>query len=156
MLSAEEEADINRLIAPVVVAGVAPPAAPSQNLAGVTHAPADHIRLRERLILGVACGSNIQIEVAHSEVDFSEPDESGTWSACVSVVLRLKAWGRQVHDETGTGRVTVCHDQATAEAEAGRKAIDSGARRLAKRFAPSLGQQALGRIEQQVRASGGR
>ena len=138
MLTAEEEADVLRLFP--AAAAPAPTPAPLGD-----HPPPVLFAIRERLVLDAACGSDSwSVEVVRRDLDFCSQEEDGAWSACVSVVVRLHAFGRASHDETGTGRAKQAElDAQTVEAIAFHRAVDGGVRRLAKMFAVSLGQQVL-------------
>lgn len=112
-------------------------------------------RYREDLVLDKACGEGgWQIEEREVTTDFIEEDGASGWSCCVSMVVSLR-WGRSVHEETGTGTATGERDAEAATAVARQQARTSGMKRLAKRFASCLGQDALRAIERQLHAERG-
>jgi hypothetical protein len=109
-------------------------------------------RYREDLVLDKACGEDgWQIEEREVTTDFVEEDGTHGWSCCVSMVVSL-SWGGSVHEETGTGTATGERDAEAATAVARQQARTSGMKRLAKRFASCLGQDALRAIERQLHA----
>ena len=111
-------------------------------------------RYREDLVLDTACGEDgWQIEEREVTTDFIEEDGT-SWSCCVSMVVSL-SWGGSVHEETGTGTAEGERDAAAATAAARQRARTSGMKRLAKRFASCLGQDALRAIERQLHAERG-
>ena len=112
-------------------------------------------RYREDLVLDKACGEGgWQIEEREVTTDFIEEDGASGWSCCVSMVVSLR-WGGSVHEETGTGTATGERDAEAATAAARQRARTSGMKRLAKRFASCLGQDALRAIERQLHAERG-
>lgn len=144
MLTAAEEAELHQLLPGSTGA---PPSPPSTAVAA-----ADLIELRDRLVFDTAWGQGSwRLEQTRRDVDFCEQEESGAWTACVSVVVRLHTLSGSVHDETGTGRASEASaDQASVETIATRRAFQGGARRLAKLFAVSIGQAAMRSIEKQI------
>ena len=112
-------------------------------------------RYREDLVLDKACGEDgWHIEEREVTTDFVEEDGTKGWSGCVSMVVSL-SWGGSVHEETGTGTAAGEKDAEAATAAARQQARTSGMKRLAKRFASCLGQEALRAIERQLHAERG-
>lgn len=111
-------------------------------------------RMREDLVLDKACGEDgWRIEERAVVTEFIEDDGTG-WRCCISMLVRL-SWGGSVHEETGTGTVAGEKDAEAAKAAAQQRARTSGMKRLAKRFASRLGQDALRAIERQLHAERG-
>lgn len=173
MLTEEEEAMVNALLAPLQPQqSVAEPPAPTS--------PPEFVRkshLRSQLVLDAACGGpgSWTTEVCRRDIDYVETREDGC-AASVSVVLSLyrteghlrtatresdalrllhpklmgPARATDMHDETGTGRVEKVSQEEAAIEQAAKYAVESARHRLAKRFAAALGQELLGAIEKQV------
>ena len=102
-------------------------------------------------------------------VEFEEEEEEqGACTCCVSLIVRLTCDASgAVHDETGTGTVTVRRGGGGAQAEVGakasedargaaiRRARERGMQRLAKRFVGFLSQSTLKAIGAQLQAESG-
>ena len=81
---------------------------------------------------------------------------SGSWSACMSIVLAIvsTASGGLMHEETGSGRVESAADADAAREQALDLARASARRRLAKLFSGGLSSQELAKIEAKATGSG--
>ena len=158
-LSAAEEAEVQALLRQTQrtqPAAAAPAALPMDTQPRNCYA-AD--LLRDQLVLDAACGGSEgwTTVVAARDVDFTEQDTNGTWSASISIVLSLLRYTgadttEHSHDETGTGRVDGMPSEDAAIETAEQRAISNATRRLAKRFAISLDPNVIAAI---YRESGG-
>lgn len=149
-VTAEQAAEVATLLKKhaAVLAGLSPSAAAPEPKASTT---------REALVLDAACGKDMwQLEQLEVVVEFEEEEAAApsSWTCCVSMVVRL-SWAHSSHDETGTGLVAAQKSREAARDAARALALKSGMKRLAKRFAASLGQPALAAVEKQLRARGG-
>ena len=148
-LTATQAAEVAALLKKHGAVLVPPPSAAAPEGKGST--------TREALVLDAACGKDEwQLEQLEVVVEFEEDEAAapGSWSCCVSMVVRL-SWANSSHDETGTGLVTAQKSREAARDAARTVALKSGMKRLAKRFAASLGQPVLIGIEKELRAQGG-
>ena len=146
--SEEEQAAIEALLANIRP----PPAPPPVVQPGAVHAAHDEQKARvdaarDRMVLDAACGDGWSTAINRQDLDFVEERPSG-FAASISIVLSLlREDGSPWHDETGSGQSQCAASTDAAQELALARAAASARKRLAKRFACSLGQVVLGEIE---------
>ena len=151
-LSAEERAELQALVEEANVKPLREATAPQLHSTHYSSSTSNMLGVRERLHFDAACGGAAwQVELASCTTDYVEQDErDALWNVHVSGVVRLR-WGTSVQEETGGGLgVHMC--RTMAEQLASENCLIDGAKRLAKRFACSLGMPAQRSIAQQMQS----